>query len=170
MTQKTTNYQLNKYSTTDRPDLTDQYNKSMDILDSKLKETDDRSNNALNEAGQNTAKLNALGTTDAHTAGANKTKWDKAATDANYALQKINSLPSVESQLPSGLKAFCTALGLTSNNANSLGTALNHLLNRTPATRNGEYTAQNLANTKLTDEGLPFMPASTEHMAEKEGE
>lgn len=170
MTSQTTNYQLGKYDTTDRPDLTDQYNKSMDIIDAKLKETENRSTGASDKADQNTASLRALGITDVNTAGANKTKWDKAASDANSALQKIDSTPSVESQLPPGLKSFCTALGLTNDNANSLGTALNHLLNRTPATQVGIYTAKNLADTKLTAEGFPFVPAPTETQAEEGGE
>lgn len=163
MTQQTTNYKLQKYEATDRPDLTGQYNASMDILDTKLKEASDRAVGAGVKADNNTSKLNALGATDASTAGQNKLKWDKAASDATTALQKVSSLPA-------GLTAFCTALGLTSSNANSLGTALNHLLNRTPATQNGDYTAKALAGTKLTAEGLPFVPDSTGHLADEERE
>lgn len=160
MTQQTANYQLKKYDATDKPDLTDQYNKSMDVIDTKLKEASDRSSAASNTASQNTAKLNALGATDGSTATANKTKWDKASTDATTALQKVNSLPSVESQLPTGLKAFCAALGLNDSNATSLGTTLNRLLNRTAATQGGTFTARNLADAKVTQEGLPFVPAA----------
>lgn len=160
MTQQTTNYQLKKYDATDKPDLTDQYNKSMDVIDTKLKEVSNRSEAASSKAEQNTAKLNALGATDASTATVNKAKWDKASTDATTALQKISSLPSVESSLPVGLKAFCTALGLNGSNATSLGTTLNHLLNRTAATQNGTFTARNLADAKVTQEGLPFVPAA----------
>lgn len=168
MTQQTTNYQLKKYDATDKPDLTDQYNKSMDVIDAKLKEANDRSNDASQKAVQNTAKLNSLGVISVSTATQNKAKWDKAASDATTALQKVQSLPTLET-MPAGLKEFCTALGLTTSNANSLGTALNHFLNRTPATRDGGYTAKNLADTKLTNEGLPFVPASTGQTAEREG-
>lgn len=160
MTQQTTNYQLKKYDATDKPDLTDQYNKSMDTLDTKLKEVSNQSEATSSKAAQNTAKLNALGATDDSTAAANKTKWDKASADATTALQKVNNLPSVESQLPVGLKAFCTALDLNASNATSLGTTLNHLLNRTADERGGTFTAQNLANAKVTQEGLPFVPAA----------
>lgn len=158
MTQNTTNYRLQKYDATDAPDLTAQYNASMDTLDAKLKEAADLSRGASSKSDQNTSKLNALGAVDASAAGANKTKWDKAAADAQTALTKVNSLPSVESQLPTGLKAFCNALGLTNQNAGNLGTTLNHLLNRTAATANGAYTAKRLAETKITAEGLPFVP------------
>lgn len=168
MTQQTTNYQLKKYDATDKPDLTDQYNKSMDVIDANLKKANDQSNDASGKADQNTKKLNSLGVIDVNTATANKAKWDKAASDATTALQKVQSIPTPE-KMPEGLKGFCTALGLTTSNANSLGTALNHFLNRTPATQGGEYTAKNLADTKLTAEGLPFVPASTGRTAEREG-
>ncbi len=168
MTQQTTNYQLKKYDATDKPDLTDQYNKSMDVIDVKLKEATDQSRAASGKSDQNTLKLNALGATDANTADANKTRWDKAASDAAAALQKVESIPTPET-IPAGLKEFCTALNLTTSNANTLGTALKHFLNRTPAAQNGMYTAKNLAETKLTDEGLPFVPASAERQARGEG-
>ena len=69
---------------------------------------------------------------------------------------KIDAIPTPES-LPEGLKAFATALGLTTANANALGTALNHFLNRVPATSGGQYTVKNLNDTKVTAEGLPFV-------------
>lgn len=168
MTQQTANYQLKKYDATDKPDLTDQYNKSMDVIDTQLKKATDQSQVASSKADQNTAKLNALGATDNSTATANKTKWDKASTDATTALQKISSLPSVESSLPVGLKAFCTALGLNDSNATMLGTTLNHLLNRTAGTQGGTFTARNLANAKVTQEGLPFVPADVSAPRENE--
>ena len=69
---------------------------------------------------------------------------------------KINAIPTPES-LPEGLKAFTTALGLSSANAGALGTALNHFLNRVPATGGGQYTVKSLTDTKVTAEGLPFV-------------
>ena len=110
MTQKTTNYNLEKYDATDAPNLEGQYNRSMDILDTTLKTQSDR----------------------------------------------IDAIPTPES-LPEGLKAFASALGLSAANANALGTALNHLLNRVPATGGGQYTVKNLNDTKVTAEGLPFV-------------
>ena len=110
MTQKTTNYNLEKYDATDAPNLQGQYNRSMDILDTTLKTQSDR----------------------------------------------IDAIPTPES-LPDGLKAFVSALGLTASNAGALGTALNHFLNRVPATGGGQYTVKNLTDTKVTAEGLPFV-------------
>lgn len=110
MTSKTPNYNLEKYSATDAPNLEGQYNRSMDILDTALKTQSD----------------------------------------------KINAIPTPE-KLPDGLKAFCTALGLTNSNAGALGTALNHFLNRTPAANGGQYSVKNLTDTKVTTEGLPFV-------------
>lgn len=69
---------------------------------------------------------------------------------------KIDAIPTPEA-LPDGLKAFATALGLNAANASALGTALNHFLNRVPATGGGLYTVKNLNDTKVTAEGLPFV-------------
>ena len=114
MTQKTTNYNLEKYDATDVPNLEGQYNRSMDIIDTTL-----------------------------------KTQADK-----------IDAIPTPE-HLPEGLKAFCTALSLSSSNAQALGTALNHFLNRTPAAGGGQYTVKSLTNTKVTAEGLPFVSTTS---------
>lgn len=113
MTQKTTNYNLEKYDATDAPNLQGSYNRSMDILDTTLKTQSDR----------------------------------------------IDAIPTPES-LPQGLKAFTTALGLSASNAGALGTALNHFLNRVPASGGGQYTVKNLTDTKVTAEGLPFVSAT----------
>lgn len=113
MTQKTANYNLEKYDATDAPDLQGQYNRSMDILDTTLKTQSDR----------------------------------------------IDSIPTPEA-MPEGLKAFTSALGLSTANAGALGTALNHFLNRVPATGGGQYTVKNLNDTKVTAEGLPFVSTS----------
>lgn len=42
MTQKTSNYNLEKYDATDAPNLQGEYNRSMDILDTTLKTQSDR--------------------------------------------------------------------------------------------------------------------------------
>lgn len=72
---------------------------------------------------------------------------------------RIDSLPE-PNPLPDELMEFLTALGLTNSNATQLGTTLGHFLNKTPATTNAEYTVAGLAKTKLTAEGLPFVPDS----------
>ena len=57
--------------------------------------------------------------------------------------------------LPEGLAAFIEALGLTGNNAQTLGTTLNHILNRTGTEI---FTVTDLSNLKKTAEGYPILP------------
>lgn len=58
--------------------------------------------------------------------------------------------------LPDGLAAFITALGLTAANAQTLGTTLNHILNRTGTET---FTVTDLSKLKKTAEGYPIPPA-----------
>ena len=58
--------------------------------------------------------------------------------------------------LPDGLAAFIKALDLTEANAKTLGTTLNHILNRTGTET---FTVTNLAELKKTAEGYPIPPA-----------
>lgn len=57
--------------------------------------------------------------------------------------------------LPDGLVAFINALGLNESNAQTLGTTLNHILNRT-GTEN--FTVTDLSKLKKTAEGYPIPP------------
>lgn len=57
--------------------------------------------------------------------------------------------------LPDGLAAFIKALGLSGSNAQKLGTALNHILNRTGTET---FTVTDLAELKKTAEGYPIPP------------
>lgn len=58
--------------------------------------------------------------------------------------------------LPDGLAAFINALGLTGSNAKTLGTTLNHILNRTGTET---FTVTDLGALKKTAEGYPIPPA-----------
>lgn len=58
--------------------------------------------------------------------------------------------------LPAGLTAFIKALGLTETNAQTLGTTLNHILNRTGTE---VFTVTDLGKLKKTAEGYPIPPA-----------
>mgnify|MGYP000121483539 FL=1 len=58
--------------------------------------------------------------------------------------------------LPDGLAAFIKALGLNGSNAQTLGTTLNHILNRTGTET---FTVTDLAGLKKTAEGYPIPPA-----------
>lgn len=57
--------------------------------------------------------------------------------------------------LPDGLDAFIKALGLTGSNASTLGTTLNHILNRTGTEI---FTVTDLSKLKKTAEGYPIPP------------
>lgn len=57
--------------------------------------------------------------------------------------------------LPDGLAAFIDALGLTGTNAQTLGTTLNHILNRIGTEI---FTVTDLSNLKKTAEGYPIPP------------
>lgn len=57
--------------------------------------------------------------------------------------------------LPEGLAAFIEALGLTGTNARTLGTTLNHILNRTGTET---FTVTDLSKLKKTAEGYPIPP------------
>ena len=57
--------------------------------------------------------------------------------------------------LPAGLAAFIAALGLTETNAKTLGTTLNHILNRIGTEI---FTVTDLSNLKKTAEGYPIPP------------
>lgn len=57
--------------------------------------------------------------------------------------------------LPDGLAAFLQALGLTGSNAKTLGTTLNHILNRTGTET---FTVTDLSELKKTAEGYPIPP------------
>lgn len=58
--------------------------------------------------------------------------------------------------LPKGLAAFIEALGLTETNARTLGTTLNHILNRTGTEI---FTVADLSHLKKTAEGYPIPPS-----------
>lgn len=57
--------------------------------------------------------------------------------------------------LPDGLAAFVDALGLTGTNAKTLGTTLNHILNRIGTEI---FTVTDLSTLKKTAEGYPIPP------------
>lgn len=57
--------------------------------------------------------------------------------------------------LPAGLDTFIKALGLTGTNAQTLGTTLNHILNRIGTEI---FTVTDLSKLKKTAEGYPIPP------------
>lgn len=105
----TTNYSLEKYEAGNAANLLDQYNGSMDKIDTAIKSVSDKADLALNN-----------------------------------------------NVLPDGLAAFIQALGLTASNAKTLGTTLNHILNRTGTET---FTVTDLSTLKKTAEGYPIPPS-----------
>lgn len=74
-------------------------------------------------------------------------KVDKALKQINdKADQALN-----KNTLPDGLAAFCTALGISSTNAATLGATLNHILNKIGTET---FTVTDLAHAKKTAEGF----------------
>ena len=105
----TTNYELEKYEAGNAANLLDQYNESMDKIDTAIKAVSDKADLALNN-----------------------------------------------NVLPTGLTAFIKALELTETNAQTLGTTLKHILNRTGTEI---FTVTDLSTLKKTAEGYPIPPA-----------
>lgn len=90
MTDYTTNFNLEKYQTGDAANLNDQYNASMDIIDTNLYKINTNANTAGGKAAQaletaqnNTKNLTALGVTDETTATTLKNKIDKTESNLN---------------------------------------------------------------------------------------
>lgn len=104
----TTNYELEKYDAGSSANLLDQYNASMDKLDTAIKGVSDKADLALNK-----------------------------------------------NVLPDGLAEFVKALGITAANATTLGTTLNHILNRTGTEA---FNVTDLSKLKKTAEGYPIPP------------
>lgn len=80
-------------------------------------------------------------------------KVDKALKQIdNKAEEALN-----KNALPDGLLAFCTALGISSTNAATLGATLNHILNKIGTET---FTVTDLAHAKKTAEGF-IIPGET---------
>lgn len=106
MTDYTTNFNLEKYTPGDAANLNDQYNASMDIIDTNLYKVNTNASNALNTANQAITQIQttndnlaALGVTDKTTATTLKNKIDKTASNlavttetANNAKSNLNAL------------------------------------------------------------------------------
>nr|DAW97126.1 MAG TPA: hypothetical protein [Bacteriophage sp.] len=101
MTDYTTNFNLEKYTTGDAANLNDQYNASMDIIDTNLYKVNTNASNALNTANQAITQIQttndnlaALGVTDETTATTLKNKIDKTASNLAVTTEKANNAES----------------------------------------------------------------------------
>lgn len=108
MTQKTANYNLEKYDATDAPNLQGQYNRTMDILDTTLKTQSDKIDaiptpESLPEGlktfatalGLSATNANALGTTLKHLL--NRVP---AANGGQYTVKNLNDTKVTAEGLP----------------------------------------------------------------------
>lgn len=101
MTDYTTNFNLEKYTTGDAANLNDQYNASMNIIDTNLYKVNTNASNALNTANQAITQIQttndnlaALGVTDETTATTLKNKIDKTASNLAVTTEKANNAES----------------------------------------------------------------------------
>lgn len=81
-------------------------------------------------------------------------QYNSSMDKVDKALKQINDKAEqalTQNTLPDGLEAFCTALGISSSNAASLGATLNHILNKIGTE---SFTVTDLANAKKTVEGF----------------
>jgi hypothetical protein len=139
MTDYTTNFNLEKYTTGDAANLNDQYNASMDIIDTNLYKVNTNASNALNTANQAITKIQttndnlaALGVTDETTATTLKNKIDKTASNlavttetANNAVNNLNALGITDTNTAKTTKTrWNTAADQAEINKNSIS-ALN---------------------------------------------
>lgn len=99
MTDYTTNFNLEKYQTGDAANLNDQYNASMDIIDTNLYKINTnattasgKATQALETAQNNNKNLAALGVTDTKTATTLKNKIDTTAETAQNNKANLNAL------------------------------------------------------------------------------
>lgn len=101
MTDYTTNFNLEKYTPGDAANLNDQYNASMDIIDTNLYKVNTNASNALNTTNQAITKIQttnnnlaALGVTDKTTATTLKNKIDKTASNLAVTTETANNTKS----------------------------------------------------------------------------
>lgn len=101
MTEYTTNFNLEKYTPGDAANLNDQYNASMDIIDTNLYKVNTNASNALNTANQAITQIQttndnlaALGVTDETTATTLKNKIDKTASNLAVTTETANNAES----------------------------------------------------------------------------
>lgn len=139
MTDYTTNFNLEKYTTGDAANLNDQYNASMDIIDTNLYKVNTNASNALNTANQAITKIQttndnlaALGATVKTTATTLNNKIDKTASNlavttetANNAVNNLNALGITDTNTAKTTKTrWNTAADQAETNKNSIS-ALN---------------------------------------------
>ena len=131
MTDYTTNFNLEKYQTGDAANLNDQYNASMDIIDTNLYKINTNANTAGGKAAQaletaqnNNKNLTALGITDTETATQLKTKINNTAETAQNNTQNLTALGITDTETATQLKTKINNTTETAQNNTQNLTAL----------------------------------------------
>lgn len=135
MTDYTTNFNLEKYQTGDAANLNDQYNASMDIIDTNLYKINTNANTAggkatqaLETAQNNTKNLTALGITDTETATQLKTKINNTAETAQNNTQNLTALGVTDTTTATQLKNKINNTTETAQNNKTQITTINNYI------------------------------------------
>lgn len=135
MTNYTTNFNLEKYQTGDAANLNDQYNASMDIIDTNLYKINTNANTAGGKAAQaletaqnNTKNLTALGITDTETATQLKTKINNTAETAQNNTQNLTALGVTDTTTATQLKNKINNTTETAQNNKTQITTINNYI------------------------------------------
>lgn len=129
MTAYTPNFNLEKYTPGDAANLNDQYNASMDIIDTNLYKVNTNASNALNTANQAITQIQttndnlaALGVTNETTATTLKNKIDTTASNlavttetANNAKSNLNALGITDTATAETTKNNISTLNIKTN-------------------------------------------------------
>lgn len=99
---QTDNYGLSLYGDNDPADLRDGYNKSIRAIDLALKKHSDRIGGVESKAKLGEDIHSALGVADASQAGGAKTRWNNAASNAQYAKTLADSDHAILNALGAG--------------------------------------------------------------------
>lgn len=126
MTDYTSNFNLEKYQTGDAANLNDQYNASMDIIDTNLYKINTNTNNAAGKANQaletaqkNTKNLDALGVTDVNTATTLKNKIDQTASNLATTTEQVtinkNTITTLTTKTSHNAQIIAQTIGYNDN-------------------------------------------------------
>lgn len=142
---KTDNYGLNLYGDNDPADLRDGYNGSMNALDKALKQHLDRIANS-----ENVSKA-LLEENTPTKAGEAKSKWDKAAADADYAKAKADGNANDIAGLTGKVNALTASRGVEYKSILAIGDSITFGTGTSSPARNNWVS--NLAKLTKTDAG-----------------
>lgn len=131
MTGYTTNFNLEKYTPGDAANLNDQYNASIDIIDSTMYKINTNAADAASKANAANNNLTALGVTDTTTATTLKNKINKTATDLAVTTETANNAIAIAQNNKTDITAINDNLNALGANRVDNATALKNRINDT---------------------------------------